>query len=103
MAETLVQRLREQIESEDEYCQFGGPEFGYGNIFREAADEIERLTAEVERYREAMSHIIGAANEGPRFGPFDCIDNTGQPYQSAGFEAALKKARQALAGKEGSE
>lgn len=93
MAETLVQRLR------DLEPTFSG--YDVGETISEAAAEIERLTAEVERYREAMSHIIGAANEAPRFEPFDCIDNTGQPYQSADFAAALKKGRQALVCKEG--
>lgn len=45
----LVGELRDQVETEDECCQFGGDGFGGGNIFREAADEIERLAALSDR------------------------------------------------------
>jgi hypothetical protein len=41
--------------------------------------------------------IIGNANEAPRFGPFDQIDNSGQPYQSQAFADALKAGRDLLA------
>ena len=66
----------------------------------EAADALLALKTEVEELRgaladaeDAIKHIIGAANEAPQFGPFDCIDNTGAYYQSADFEHALTKGR----------
>lgn len=58
-----------------------------------------RIAAEAraEKLVEALRHILGAAHEAPQYGPFDQIDNTGQPYQSADFAEALKKGRVALA------
>lgn len=58
----------------------------------------ERLNPEaLSDLYEALVHVVGCAHEAPRFGPFDQFDNTGQPYQSADFDTALKKARAALA------
>jgi len=47
---------------------------------------------------EILRSIIGNANEAPRFGPFDQIDNTGEPYQSEAFAKALERGRKYLAG-----
>jgi Lar family restriction alleviation protein len=51
---------------------------------------------ELREALEALRHIIGAANEAPRFGPFDQIDNTGAYYQSADFADGLNKGRAIL-------
>jgi hypothetical protein len=61
---------------------------------------IKRLPAfldRIEALEGALRHIIGAANEAPCFGPFDQIDNYGEPYQSADFFDALSKGRTLLA------
>lgn len=52
---------------------------------------------------EAIRHIIGAANEAPKFGPFDQIDNSGGYYQSQDFSDALNKGRKFLASIEAKE
>jgi hypothetical protein len=70
----------------------------------EAAERISQLEQLVELKDEALREavetlraIIGNANEAPRFGPYDQIDNTGEAYQSAAFESALKAGRDLLA------
>lgn len=40
---TLIERLREQIENEDEFGAFGADGWGGDNIFRQAADALEKL------------------------------------------------------------
>ena len=55
-----------------------------------------RLNAAAPDLLDALEHIIGCAHEAPKFGPFDQIDNTGEPYQSADFESALNKGRTAI-------
>jgi hypothetical protein len=55
------------------------------------------LSSELARCRNALRDIIGNANEAMPFGPFDCIDNTGQPYQSEAFQRALETGRKLLA------
>lgn len=54
----------------------------------------EDLTGELVR---VLAHLVGCANESPKYGPFDCIDNCGQSYQSADFAVAWRLARETLA------
>lgn len=69
----------------------------------EALEDDALLIAAAPELYEALAHIIGAAHEAPRFGPFDQIDNTGEPYQSADMESALAKGRAALAKAQGTQ
>jgi hypothetical protein len=66
----------------------------------DAADlllHLKPVLEENERYREALRDIIGNANEAMPLGPFDQIDNDGEPYQSEAFQRALERGRKYLA------
>jgi hypothetical protein len=52
---------------------------------------------DVRELVEILRGIIGNANEAMKFGPFDCIDNDGEPYQSEAFQKALDRGRKFLA------
>jgi hypothetical protein len=52
---------------------------------------------EVGELVDILRGIIGNANEAMPFGPFDCIDNCGEPYQSEAFAKALSRGRDYLA------
>lgn len=51
----------------------------------------------VEDLREIVRRFLDADREAPEFGLKDCIDNTGEAYQSADFASLLIDARHALA------
>jgi hypothetical protein len=46
---------------------------------------------------DILRAIIGNANESMPLGPFDQIDNSGQPYQSQAFHDALERGRRYFA------
>jgi len=78
---------------------------GWGNTCSDAADEIDRLTAERDALREQVavleSLLVDADNICQEHGGcdlHDCIDNDGALYQSQGMADALKAARAALKG-----
>jgi hypothetical protein len=52
---------------------------------------------EVGELVDILRGIIGNANEAMPFGPFDCIDNCGEPYQSEALAKALSRGRDYLA------
>lgn len=82
MAETLVQRLRDFAKDR----LFMAKE---SNLASEAAAEIERLTAEVERKDKALQSLIDAA------------DGCAWAVNTSMMDESIKLARQALACKEG--
>jgi hypothetical protein len=68
------------------------------NRIDEAADEITRLNAENAEALDELARIIGLNDEcGMKYGGLaDCIDNSGQPYQSQALANCLARARAIL-------
>jgi hypothetical protein len=56
------------------------------------AEELRPCEAE-----DILRRIVANANEAMPLGPFDCIDNQGEPYQSQAFADALGAGRKYLA------
>lgn len=67
------------------------------NVYEIAEDAAYTIVKpRIDELEEALRSIVGIAHEAPQYGPFDQIDNDGDPYQSEAFEKALEKGRAAL-------
>jgi len=68
-------------------------EAGYQHGQADAAAELSRLQAEIAEAREIMLAVLADNAQAMPLGLADCIDNTGEPYQSQSFADLMTRAR----------